>query len=70
MKKYYYYINLDERGIFESDVRDSEDNTIIQFDTEGILEALWMGQEMEWGLDNYPTLWGDRIELPTVEMEP
>jgi len=28
MTTYYYYVNLDERGVFFSDVRDEDGNTI------------------------------------------
>jgi hypothetical protein len=29
--EYFYFINLDERGEFYADVRDDEENTIIEF---------------------------------------
>ena len=34
MKTYYYYINKDERGEFNADVRDENDNTVFETDEQ------------------------------------
>lgn len=39
MKTYEYYINLDERGEFYSDVRDENGETVVEFDTEFAIDA-------------------------------
>ena len=53
-----YYINLDERGIFDADVRDEGMNTVFEIRCEGedqwIFEDGWMAHQMDIdGLTSY-----------------
>jgi len=50
---YEYYINLDERGIFEADVRDADGNTVFELN-EDLFEGGWMKNKKDVvGLNEY-----------------
>ena len=37
---YKYYVNLDERGEYYADIRDGQDNTVWEVNTEGMSELI------------------------------
>lgn len=56
MSTFYYYINLDERGEFNADVRDEDGKTVFEIDGFDIFEDGFMhnSEDLD-GLEEYLT---------------
>ncbi len=63
MKTYKYYVNLDERGEYYADIRDENETTIVEIDTE---YAQFLSEERV-KLDNMTSIWNHFRTIGMIE---
>ena len=63
MKIYKYYINLDERGEFNADIRDENETTIVEIDTD---YAQFLSEERV-KLHNVTSVWNHFRSIGMIE---